>query len=157
MVWLHAAIVCLRRHPMDTCLSNYRQLFATSFSYYNYAFSLEHTARYYLEFDRLMAFWRDRLPADRFMEIAYEDIIADQEGQTRRLLAHCGLDWQEACLDFHQQDAAVATASSVQVRQPLYSSSVGRWRKYGAALDPMREILQAGGVIDADGAWLRGA
>lgn len=151
----NARIVCLRRHPLDTCLSNYRQLFATSFSYYNYAYSLENTARYFLEFDRLMTFWREHLPADRFMEIGYEDIIADQEGETRRLLAHCGLGWEEACLDFHQQDAAVATASSVQVRQPLYSSSIGRWKHYRDTLEPMMAVLEAGGVIDADGEWLR--
>lgn len=151
----NARIVCLRRHPLDTCLSNFRQLFATSFSYYNYAYSLEHTAQYYLEFDRLMRVWREQLPADRFMEIVYEDIIADQEGETRRLLDHCALDWQEACLDFHQQDAAVATASSVQVRQPLYSSSVGRWTRYRDALSPMISLLEAGGVIDAEGHWLR--
>lgn len=151
----NARIVCLRRHPLDTCLSNFRQLFATSFSYYNYAYSLEHTARYYLEFDRLMRVWRERLPADSFMEIVYEDIIADQEGETRRLLSHCGLDWQDACLDFHQQDAAVATASSVQVRQPLYSSSVGRWKHYREALLPVIARLQEGGVLDADGQWLR--
>ncbi len=151
----NARIVCLRRHPLDTCLSNYRQLFATSFSYYNYAYSLEHTARYFLEFDRLMRFWREHLPADRFMEIGYEDIIADQEGQTRRLLEHCGLAWEEACLDFHQQDVAVATASSVQVRQPLYSSSIDRWKHYREALAPMMAVLEAGEVIDADGQWLK--
>ena len=157
---IHAAlpqtrIICLRRHPMDACLSNYRQLFATGYSYYAYAGDLEDCGRHYLEFDKLCRHWREILPADRYMEIAYEDIIADQEGSTRALLRHCGLDWQAQCLDFHRQSGPVATASSVQVRQPLYSSSVGRWRRYGAALDGLRAVLTEGGVLDADGEWLR--
>lgn len=142
----NARIVCLRRHPMDACLSNYRQLFATGFSYYNYAYNLADIGRYYLGFDRLVGHWREALPPRRFMEVAYEDLVADQEAQTRRLLDFCGLDWDPACLDFHQNAAPVATASSVQVRQPLYTSSVGRWRRYGAGLDPLREVLEAGGV-----------
>lgn len=146
----NARIVCLRRDPMDVCLSNFRQLFATTFSYYNYAFDLEDVARYYVGFDRLVAHWRQVLPADRFTEIAYEDMVADQEGETRRLLAFCDLTWDARCLSFHENTAPVATASSVQVRQPLYSSSVGRWRRYGEGLAPMRRVLaQAGLVGDA--------
>ncbi|CAN5884899.1 tetratricopeptide repeat-containing sulfotransferase family protein [soil metagenome] len=137
----NARIVCLRRDPMDVCLSNFRQLFATTFSYYNYAFDLEDVARYYVGFDRLVAHWRAVLPADRFTEIAYEDIVADQEAQTRRLLDFCDLTWDARCLSFHENTAPVATASSVQVRQPLYSSSVGRWRRYGEGLAPMRRVL----------------
>lgn len=152
-----ARIICLRRHPMDACLSNYRQLFATGYSYYAYANDLEDCGRYYLEFDRLCRHWRETLPTDRYMEIAYEDIVADLEGSARALLSHCGLDWEAQCLDFHQQSGPVATASSVQVRQPIYSSSVGRWRRYGAALDGLRAVLAEGGVLDADGEWLRGA
>lgn len=146
----NARIVCLRRDPMDVCLSNFRQLFATTFSYYNYAFDLEDVARYYAGFDRLAAHWREVLPADRFTEIAYEDIVADQEAATRRLLAFCDLTWDARCLSFHENTAPVATASSVQVRQPLYGSSVGRWRRYGEGLAPMRRVLaQAGLVGDA--------
>lgn len=151
-----ARIICLRRHPMDACLSNYRQLFATGYSYYAYANDLEDCGRYYLEFDRLCRHWRETLPPDRYMEIAYEDIVADLEGSTRALLSHCSLDWEAQCLDFHQQSGPVATASSVQVRQPLYSTSVGRWRRYGAALDGLRAVLTDGGVLDLDGDWIRG-
>lgn len=143
----NARIVCLRRDPMDACLSNFRQLFATGFSYYNYAYDLEDVGRYYLGFDRLVGCWRENLPKDRFMEVAYEHLVADQEGQTRRLLDFCGLSWDARCLAFHENAAPVATASSVQVRQPLYSSSVGRWRRYGAGLEPLRAVLAAGGVI----------
>jgi hypothetical protein len=142
----NARIVCLRRHPMDACLSNFRQLFATGFSHYNYAFDLEDVGRYYVGFERLVAHWRDELPADRFIEVAYEDLVADQEGETRRLLAACGLSWNDACLSFHENRAPVATASSVQVRRPLYASSVGRWRRYGDALAPLRKVLVEGGI-----------
>lgn len=152
-----ARIICLRRHPLDACLSNYRQLFATSFSYYNYAYELDDCARYYLNFDRLRAHWTKTLPPDRYTEIAYEDIVGDLEGEARRLIAHLGLDWDPTCLDFHSQTGSVATASSVQVRQPLYSSSIGRWKRHAEALAPMRAILEDGGVIDADGNWLREA
>ena len=142
-----ARIVCLRRGAMDSCLSNYRQLFSTGHSYYNYGFDLLDTARYYRAFDALVAHWRAHIPDDRFMEIRYEDIVSDQEAQTRRLLAFCGLSWDERCLRFHENDAPVSTASSVQVRQPLYSGSIGRWRRYGAALDPLKEAL--GALADA--------
>lgn len=142
----NARIICLRRDPMDACLANFRQLFATAFTYYTYAYDLADTGRYYLGFDRLVAHWRDVLPADRFTEIAYEDLVTDQENQTRRLLAFCDLPWDDRCLSFHENTAPVATASAVQVRQPLYATSIGRWRRYGAGLDPLRAVLDAGGI-----------
>ena len=89
-----------------------------------------------------MGYWRERLPQQRFMEIHYEDIVHDQESQTRRLLDFCGLSWNEACLRFHENAAPVPTASSVQVRQPLYSGAIGRWRKYGSKLDALRHHLE---------------
>ncbi len=142
----NARIVCLRRHPMDAGLSNYRQLFATRFPYYDYALSLENTGRYVLEFERLADHWAAALPADRYVNFRYEDLVADQEGQTRRLLAHCGLDWHPACLAFHENAAPVATASAVQVRSPINARSVGRWKRYGEGLAPMAAALRAGGV-----------
>jgi hypothetical protein len=75
------------------------------------------------------------------MEVQYEDIVFDQENQTRRLLDFCGLDWEEACMNFHENAAPVATASSVQVRQPLYSGSIGRWKKYGDKLEGLKSAL----------------
>jgi tetratricopeptide (TPR) repeat protein len=137
----NARIVALRRGAMDSCLSNYRQLFSTQFSYYNYTFDLENTAEFYRGFDDLMAHWRTVLPADRFTEICYEDIVHDQENQTRRLLEFCDLSWNEACLRFHENDAPVSTASSVQVRQPLYSGSIGRWKRYGDRIDNLKAAL----------------
>ncbi|WP_084421334.1 tetratricopeptide repeat-containing sulfotransferase family protein [Henriciella litoralis] len=142
----HARVICLRRTPLDVVLSNYRQLFATSFAYYNYAFSLENTARYYAAFDRMIGAFRADLPSDRFTEIHYERVVADLEGETRRLLDFCGLEFDPACLSFHENAAPVATASSVQVRKPLYSSSIGRWRKVEAAMQPVLQILERHGI-----------
>lgn len=137
----NARIIALRRSAMDSCLSNYRQLFALEDRRFDYAFDLEDTAAYYRAFDSLMSHWRQTLPASQFMEIGYEDIVHDQEGQTRRLLDFCGLDWDPACLNFHENTAAVDTASSVQVRQPLYSGSIGRWQKYEGKLDGLKAAL----------------
>lgn len=143
----NARIIRLKRDPMDAALSNYRQLFATSFSYYNYAYDLENTGRYVALFETLMARWRDALPADRYMEVGYEDLVADLEGETRRLLAFCDLEWDPNCLKFHENAAPVATASSVQVRAPIHSRSVGRWRRYGTGLDPLKKVMSEAGLL----------
>jgi tetratricopeptide (TPR) repeat protein len=140
-----AAIVCLRRSPMDTVLANFRNLFATGSRYYDYSYDLLDIAAYYTRFDRLMAFWREVLPG-RILEIRYEALIEDQEGESRRLLAHCGLDWSDACLDFHTHSGAVSTPSAAQVRRPIYRDSVARWRRHSAALAPVRSYLEAQGV-----------
>ena len=140
-----AKIICLRRHPMDTCLSNFRQFFGVSAPFFGYSFNLEHTARYYVLFDRLVAHWKRVIP-ERIMEIAYEDILADQEKATRSLLGHCELSWNEACLAFENNTAPVATASAVQVRSPLYTTAQGRWRAYGEALDDVRHVLHSAGI-----------
>jgi len=118
------------------------------YSYYNYTFDLEDTARFYRGFDDLMSHWRTHFPADRFMEVCYEDIVHDQENQTRKLLEFCDLSWDPACLRFHENEAPVSTASSVQVRQPLYRGSIGRWKKYGQALDGLKNAL--GNLADQD-------
>ena len=139
-----ARIICVRRNALDTCLSNYRQLFATSFSYYNYAYDLLDTGRYYKQFDALMAYWREILPADRFMEVRYEDVVIDTEREARRLLEFCGLSFTPEVLAFHKNSAPVSTASSVQVRQPIYRTSVERWRKYEKQIAPLIELLSSG-------------
>ena len=135
-----ARIICLRRNPLDTCLSNYRQLFATSFSYYNYAYDLLDTGRYYQQFDALMAHWRETIP-EAFLEVRYESVIEDTEREARRLLDFCGLPYRPEVLAFHENAAPVATASSVQVRQPIYRTSIERWRKYEAQIEPLIELL----------------
>lgn len=141
-----ARIICLKRGAMDACVSNFRQLLAAGFSYYNYALDLEDTARYFAGFERLTSLWRERLPAGRYLEVRYEDLVRAQEETTRRLLTFCGLPWEDACLDFHRNAAPVATASSVQVRQPLYATSIGRWRRYGERVAPARRTLESLGV-----------
>jgi tetratricopeptide (TPR) repeat protein len=142
----NAKIICLRRNPLDACLSNYRQLFATGFSYYNYAYDLLDTGRYYVGFDRLAAHWRQSIPRN-YCEVRYEDVVADTEREARRLVGFCGLDWDPACLAFEQNAAPVATASSVQVRQPIYRTAVERWRKYESHLAPLRALLVEAGLV----------
>ncbi|MCR6495826.1 sulfotransferase [Thermomonas sp. S9] len=141
----NARIVCLRRNPMDTCLGNFRQLFAQTSPYYDYSFDLLDTGRYYLQFDALMRHWQQVLPG-RVLEMHYEALVDDQEGQTRHLLAHCGLEWDPACLRFADNAAPVATASAVQVREPLHRQALARWKRYGSALDDLRALLEDGGV-----------
>jgi tetratricopeptide (TPR) repeat protein/uncharacterized protein YjiS (DUF1127 family) len=141
----NAKIVCLRRGALDACLSNYRQLFATSFSYYNYSYDLLDTGRYYVEFDALARHWRQTLAAASYREIRYEDVVDDTEREARALVEFCGLKWDPACLAFHENAAPVATASSVQVRRPIYRTSVERWRKYEREIEPLRRLLDEAG------------
>ena len=90
----------------------------------------------------MMAHWRHVLPQGRMLEIDYEAIVGDLEGSVRRLLAHCGLPWDERCLNFHQTRRAVFTQSQAQVRQPLYASSVGRWRRFERQLAPLAAAVR---------------
>ena len=141
-----AAIVCLRRNPMDTVLSNFRNLFATGSRYYDYSYDLLDIAATYVRFDRLMAFWRAELPG-RVLELRYEDLVAHQERETRRLLAHCGLDWSDHCLSFHTNSAPVSTPSAAQVRRPMYADSVARWKQHAEVLAPVRAYFEQAGII----------
>jgi hypothetical protein len=141
----NASIVCLRRHPMDTVLSNFRNLFATTSRYYDYSYDLLEIAAYYVRFDRLMAFWREALPG-RILELRYEELVADQEGQSRRLLAHCGLEWSDACLSFHANTAPVSTPSAAQVRRAIYSDSVARWKRHADVLAPVQRFFEDAGI-----------
>lgn len=139
-----AKIVCLRRDPMDTCLSNYRQLFAVNFRHYYYNYNLIDCGRYYIEFDRLMRHWREDMPG-AIHEVPYEALVENPEQITRELLAYCELPWEEQCLTFHQRKTSVATPSAVQVRQGIYTSSVNRWQRYGEAMQPLYELLKSAG------------
>ncbi len=142
----NAKIICLRRNPLDTCLSNYRQLFATSFSYYNYAYDLLDTGRYYAAFHALTKLWRETF-AENYLEIRYEDVVERTESEARRLLEFCELPWDPRCLAFQNNAAPVATASSAQVRQPIYRSALERWRHYETELTPLRELLGSAGIL----------
>lgn len=141
----NARIVCLRRNPLDTCLSNFRQLFALSSPYYDYSFDLLDTARYYLEFRKLMEHWEQVLPG-RILQLDYESLVESQEESTRRLLAFCDLPWEERCMQFEENSAPVATASAVQVRGKLNRDHLERWRHYEDQLAPARAVLREGGL-----------
>jgi tetratricopeptide (TPR) repeat protein len=133
-----ARIIHIRRDPVDTCLSCYTQLFTGS---QPFAYDLGELGRYWRGYDRLMAHWRSVLPEGAMLEVQYESLVADFEKEARRILAYCGLEWDEACLAFHRTDRPVHTASLVQVRQPIYSSSVGRARPDEEMLTPLMEGL----------------
>ncbi len=133
-----ARIIHCVRDPLDTCLSCYETRFAKGNPY---TYDQRELGLHYRGYERLMEHWRAVLSDDRFIEVRYEDVVADLEGQARRLLTFCGLDWDEACLQFHQTRREVWTASASQVRRPLYDSSVRRARAYTAHLGPLIEAL----------------
>lgn len=135
----NARIIHCRRDPVDTCLSCYSKNFSGE---QRFSYDLRELGRFYRAYEQLMAFWRQILPEHLFLEVHYEDVVADSEQQVRRLLAFLGLPWESACLNFHETRRAVKTASVNQVRKPIYSSSVGRWKKHAAALQPLLETLQ---------------
>jgi tetratricopeptide (TPR) repeat protein len=141
----HARMVCLRRHPMDTCLGNFRQLFAEKLPYYDYSFDLLDGGRYYVMFDRLMAHWRQVFPG-RILELDYEALVSAPETTTRELLAFCGLPWNDACLRPDTNQTGVATASALQVREPIHRRAMGHWRHYEAQLAPLRALLEQAGI-----------
>ena len=130
-------IIHCRRHPLDTCLSCYFVSFADEFQF---AGNLRTLGNYYLDYHRLMEHWRQVLPMP-MLEIHYEDMVSDTEATIARVLGHCGLDWEDSCLRFHETQRAVRTPSRWQVRQPIYSGSVGRWKRYEKHLQPLTSIL----------------
>ena len=132
-----AKVVHCQRHPLDNCLSCYFTSFADQIHFAN---RLDTLGRYYLDYHRLMQHWQDVLPIE-ILDLPYESMVQDTEGQVRKLLDHCGLAWEDACLDFHRTERGVRTPSRWQVRQPIYSGSVQRWRNYEEELEPLRKIL----------------
>lgn len=142
----NARIICVRRHPLDSVLSNYKQIFPFDDRYFDYVYDLASAAEKFVIFDRVIARWREVLPPERFMVLQYEDLVAEPEAKTRELIAFCGLAWDDRTLAFHQNAAGVSTPSARQVRQPISASAVGRWAKYGALLDPARQVLEREGV-----------
>jgi tetratricopeptide (TPR) repeat protein len=141
----NAKLVCLRRGALDTCVANFRHLFALNFGGYRYALTLEDTAEYFALFEHLMGRW-DALYPGAIYHLHYEDLVADFDGEIRRLLEFLELPYEDALADFHANEAAVATASAVQVRQPLYRTSVGAWRRYEAQLGPLKQRLSELGI-----------
>ncbi len=133
-----AKIIHVQRDPIDTCLSIYFQVFSMTHAYAN---DLGDLAHYYRQYRRVMAHWREVLPADAVLELPYEALIDDQEGWSRRLIEFIGLPWDPKCLEFHATNRTVVTASNWQVRQKISRASVGRWRHYEQFIGPLRDLV----------------
>jgi tetratricopeptide (TPR) repeat protein len=134
----NARIIHVCRDPVDTCLSCFSMLFAGPMPY---SYELGEIGRYYRAYAELVAHWRSVLPPGVMIDVHYEEVVSDLEAQARRMVAHCGLAWEDACLAFHQTRRLVRTASATQVRQPLYRSAIGRWRPYRRLLGPLWQTL----------------
>jgi Flp pilus assembly protein TadD len=134
----HAKIIHVQRDAADTCLSCFSKLFAAEL---NYSYDLSELGRYYSHYERLMKHWRRVLSPGRILEVRYEDVVANLESQTRRMLAYCDLEWDERCLAFYKTFRPVRTASAAQVRQPIFQNSIGRWRNYAQFLKPLLSEL----------------
>jgi tetratricopeptide (TPR) repeat protein len=142
----NAQIIHIRRNPMDSCYAMYRTLFRAG---YPFSYDFEDLGKYYIAYRQLMDHWRDVAPG-AFLDVSYESLVDDQERVSREIVARCGLEWEPACLDFHLNSAAVSTASSAQVRRPMYRDAVQRWRYYERQLQPLVDFLQREGIdIDA--------
>jgi len=146
MMLPNARIVHTLRDPVDTCVSCYSKLFTASqlFSY-----DLGELGRHYSRYADLMAHWRSVFPEGSVLDVVYEDVVNDPEGQARRLIEYCGLPWDERSVEFHRTKRAVQTASAAQVRKPVYRSSLQRWRRYEADLGPL--LAELAGVAKAAG------
>ena len=139
----NATIINLQRDPMDTCYAIYKQLFVDA---YPFSYDLEELARYFVAYHRLMQHWNEVLPGV-IHTIHYEELVDDIEDKTRQMLGACNLDWQAQCLKFYENKEASTTASTAQIRRPVYKSSVGKWKDYEEYLQPAVEILQRAGVL----------
>ena len=143
----NARIVHLTRNPLDSCFSSYKQLFADA---YLHSYDQAEMARHHVRYAALMNYWREVFPG-RFLDISYEETVADVEPYARQLIEFLGLAWEDACLEFYRRADAVTTASAVQVREKPHTRSVGRWRRYEQQLAPMRAILSSAGLINEAG------
>ncbi|HEY3787038.1 MAG TPA: sulfotransferase [Steroidobacteraceae bacterium] len=140
-----ARIVHVRRHPMASCYAMLKTLFKDG---YPFSYDLGDLASYYAGYRRLMHHWNSTMPG-AIHELSYERLISDQEGETRRLLQACGLEWQDACLQFHRNPTATTTASASQVRRPMYDTSVRQWRHYEKQLEGLRaQLVSLGTAAD---------
>ncbi len=133
----NAKIINARRHPLDSILGSYKQLFGKG---QNFTYDMDELVLYYRQYHEIMKHWHRVLPG-KVLDVHYEETVGDFEAQVRRILAHCGLPFEEACLRFHETNRAVRTASSEQVRQPLYTRALGTWRRYEKHLQPWQEEL----------------
>ena len=136
-VFPNARIIYMRRDPIDTCLSCYFQKFDVQL---NFTMDLSDLAHYFRQHQRLMEHWRAVLPPGSILDVPYAELVADQDGWTRKVLAFLGLEWDPRCLDFHQTERPIVTASAWQVRQKIYQGSVARWRHYEKFIGPLLEL-----------------
>lgn len=134
-----AKIIHAMREPMDSCFSCYALRFRDG---HEYCYDMESLGRHYLRYRQLMQHWHKVLPPGRILDLRYEDMVADLEGQARRLLEYVGLPWDPSCLSFYENKRAVSTASVTQVRKPIYTSSVARWKRFEKHLGPLMEIVR---------------
>ena len=139
----NAIIIDARRAPMAACFANFKQLFAQG---QEFTYSLEDIAHYYADYIRLMDHWQTIFPG-QVLTVQYEDVVEDLETQVRRLLDHSGLEFEEACVSFHEKDRAVRTASSEQVRQPIYRDALEQWKHYEKHLQDIAVLLRDRGAI----------
>jgi tetratricopeptide (TPR) repeat protein len=142
----NARIVHVTRHPMASCYAIFKTLFKDG---YPFSYDLDDVARYYVGYRRLMDHWRNTMPGVIY-DISYENLVRDQEGESRRLLAACGLEWEDTCLQFHRNPTVTTTASASQVRRPMYDSSLKQWRHFESQLSGLRSQLQAAGIPPAE-------
>lgn len=133
-----AKIIHMNRDPLDACFSCFATQFAKG---HEYSYDQGTLGRHYLRYHRLMEHWREVMPAGSILDVRYEEVVADLESATRRILAFIGLDWHESCTRFHQNPRIVETASRAQVKQPIYSRSIGRWRRFETHLAPLKHEL----------------
>lgn len=146
----NARIIDARRHPLDATVSCYRQLFAKGQAF---TYDLTEIGEYYLQYQRMMDHWAEVLPG-KVLTVQYEEVVADLEGQARRMLDFCGLPFEESCLRFYESERTVRTPSAEQVRQPIYDKSIGQWRRYERQLDELLTVLAP--LRPRYAAWERG-
>ncbi len=138
----NAKIVHLTRHPMAAGYAMYKTLFKDG---YPFSYDLDEIAQYYIAYRKLMDHWSAVMPGAVY-SLNYENLVADQIDETRKLLEFCGLDWEDACAEFHRNPSATTTASASQVRRPIYDSSVAQWRHYTAQLESLSSALESAGI-----------
>lgn len=138
LLFPNAKFINTRRNPVDTCLSGFTKLFKDDMPH---SYDLGELGRYYRQYDALMKHWESVLPAGTMKVLEYEQVVADTEASARDLIDFIGLDWDDACLAFHRSKRPVKTASVAQVRKPIYKTSVERWKKYGAGLQPLIDAI----------------
>ena len=134
----NAKIINAKRHPLDSCVSSFKQLFYKGQSW---SYDLFEIGEYYLEYERMMDHWHSLYPGEIY-DIQYENIVNNQEDESRKLIDYCRLDWEDSCLRFYENKRSVNTASSEQVRQPIYKGAMYAWKNYESEIGALKDILE---------------